>query len=166
MTSSLMYQILDIVKGTTVDGPGLRTSIYFAGCSHHCKGCQNPQSWDPANGYPMSLDELMQVIEEEDFDVTLSGGDPLLEPEKMSLLIKDIKKNGRNIWIYTGYVWEEIVENELLLNAIKEADVLVDGRFIENLRDTDLRFRGSSNQRVIDIPKSLKMGGISLISFD
>ena len=161
-----MYQILDIVKGTTVDGPGLRTSIYFAGCSHHCKGCQNPQSWDPANGYPMSLDELMQVIEEEDFDVTLSGGDPLLEPEKMSLLIKDIKKNGRNIWIYTGYVWEEIVENELLLNAIKEADVLVDGRFIENLRDTDLRFRGSSNQRVIDIPKSLKMGGISLISFD
>ena len=161
-----MYQILDIVKGTTVDGPGLRTSIYFAGCSHHCKGCQNPQSWDPANGYPMSLDELMQVIEEEDFDVTLSGGDPLLEPEKMSLLIKAIKKKGRNIWIYTGYVWEEIMGNELLLNAIKEADVLVDGRFIENLRDTDLRFRGSSNQRVIDIPKSLKTGGISLISFD
>ncbi len=75
-------RILDIVRGTTVDGPGFRTSIYFAGCGHHCPGCHNPQSWDFAGGSEMSLGQLTDIITEEDFDVTLTGGDPLYQHEK------------------------------------------------------------------------------------
>ena len=150
-----MYRILDIIKGTTVDGPGFRTSIYFAGCNHHCKGCHNPQSWDPEEGKEFSLEEILRIVEEEDFDVTLSGGDPLFYPENIAMLIKALKNNRRNVWIYTGYTWEEILNSSVLLAAIKDADVVVDGRYMEELRDTDLQFRGSSNQRIIDIRKSL-----------
>lgn len=157
------YKILKIIRGTTVDGPGFRTSIYLSGCDHKCPGCHNPQSWNPDNGENMSLSNIMKVVEEEDFDVTLTGGDPLYQPENLSKLIKALKKNRRNIWIYTGYTWEEIISDINLLQAITEADVLVDGPFIERLRNIDLPFRGSSNQRIIDIQKSLESGKISII---
>ena len=153
-----VYRILDIIKGTTVDGPGFRTSIYFAGCNHHCKGCHNPQSWDPEEGKEFSLEEILRIVEEEDFDVTLSGGDPLFYPENIAMLIKALKNHRRNVWIYTGYTWEEIMSSPELYNSIKEADVLVDGRYEQESRNPDLPFRGSSNQKIIDIPKSLASG--------
>lgn len=159
-----MYRVLDIIKGTTVDGPGLRTSIYLAGCSHRCIGCHNPQSWNPEEGNLMSLEEIMRIVEEEDFDVSLSGGDPLFDPKSLSELIKALKNNRRNIWIYTGYTWEEIISDHYLLSAIKEADVLVDGPFIEEKKDLDIPFRGSSNQRIIDIQKSLSSNAIIVLS--
>ena len=151
----MTFRILDIIKGTTVDGPGFRTSIYFAGCPHHCEGCHNPQSWDPDGGIEMSTEEIMEIVEDEDFDVTLTGGDPLLHPSEISSLIKALKENRRNVWIYTGYKWEDIIKSEMLLDSVKEADVLVDGEFIESLKNIDLPFRGSSNQRLIDVQKSL-----------
>ena len=151
----MTYNVLDIIKGTTVDGPGFRTSIYLSGCSHHCPGCHNPQSWSLENGHEMSLEEILRIVEEEDFNVTLSGGDPLYNPESLKVLIEKLKENRRNVWVYTGYTWEEILKSSSLLNAVKEADVLVDGRFIDNFRDPDLPFRGSSNQRIIDIKQSL-----------
>ena len=157
-----MYRVLEIVKGTTVDGPGFRTSIYLAGCNHHCHQCHNPQSWDPSSGSLMSLEEIMSIVNEEDFDVTLSGGDPLFNPASLKILINEIKKNRRNIWIYTGYTWEEIVESHLLLSSIMEADILVDGRYIEELKDPDLYFRVSSNQRIIDIKASISSGKLTL----
>ena len=150
-----MYHVLDIIRGTTVDGPGFRTSIYLAGCDHRCVGCHNPQSWDPSGGVIMTLEEIMEVVEEEDFDVTLTGGDPLHDPEALKALVKALKINGRNIWIYTGFTWEEIAGNETLLSAVKEADVIVDGLYVESLRDPDLPFRGSSNQRIIDVHEQL-----------
>ena len=157
-----MFRVLDIIKGTTVDGPGFRTSIYLAGCHHNCVGCHNPQSRDPEGGVPMSLKEIMEVVSEEDFNVTLSGGDPLYNPVSLQILVKAIKENRRNLWIYTGYTWEEIIKNQLFLKAVKEADVIVDGPFMEELKDSDLLFRGSSNQRIIDIKKSLEAGSIVL----
>ena len=160
------YRILDIVKGTTVDGPGFRTSIYLSGCSHHCQGCHNPQSWDPENGTLMSLSEIMKIVEDEDFDVTISGGDPLYNPHMLKVLVESLKNNRRNVWIYTGFTWEEIISSNDLLVAVKEADVLVDGRYIDNLRDIDLAFRGSSNQRIIDIQKSILMGEMILYQKD
>lgn len=86
------FRVLDIRRGTTVDGPGFRTSVYFAGCTHSCKGCHNPGSWDFGGGVEMTLEDLMSVIEEEDFDVTFSGGDPLMHPESIYVLSKAIKE--------------------------------------------------------------------------
>lgn len=156
------YNVLKIIRGTTVDGPGFRTSIYLAGCNHNCEGCHNPQSHDPNAGKLMTLNEILGIVEEEDFNVTLTGGDPLYNPEKLIPLLKRLKENRRNIWIYTGYTWEEIIISPPLLNCIKYADVVVDGPFVKELRNTDLRFRGSSNQRLIDIVKSLKSEEIIL----
>lgn len=138
-----------------MDGPGFRTSIYFAGCSHECPGCHNPASWDFSAGTPYSLDEILEIVEEEDFDVTLSGGDPLYHPEFTSLLIDAVNRMKHNVWVYTGFTWEEIIESERLLNAVKGAQVVVDSPFKIELRDPDLLFRGSSNQRLIDVGKSL-----------
>ena len=159
-----MYRVLKIIRGTTVDGPGIRTSIYFAGCNHYCHGCHNPESWNPEGGKEYSLEEIMEIVKEEDFDATLSGGDPLFHPNEIAVLIKALKKDRRNVWVYTGYTWEEIFESSILLTSIKDADVLVDGKFVENLRDIDLPFRGSSNQRIIDIQKSLYSNKIILYS--
>lgn len=157
-----IYNVLRIIRGTTVDGPGLRTSIYLAGCSHHCTGCQNPQSWDENNGVHMSLDEILRIVEEEDFNVTLSGGDPLNNPLLAKKLIKALKNNRRNVWVYTGYTWENIIANPVLFDAIRNADILVDGPFIEALKDLDLPFRGSSNQRLIDIQASIASNSVVL----
>lgn len=148
-------QVLDIMPGTTVDGPGLRTSIYVAGCRHMCKGCHNPQSWDFNSGIPMTVDEIMERITEEDFNVTLTGGDPLWQASKILPLVKSIKEKGYTLWCYTGFTWEEILKSTELSKILPWIDVIVDGRFIEELRDTRLRFRGSSNQRIIDVQASL-----------
>lgn len=154
-SQTYLFPILNIFRGTTVDGPGLRTSIYIAGCAHHCKGCHNPQSWDISNGVLMSLDEIMSIVIEENFNVTITGGDPLFNPQALSILTRALKNNRRNIWIYTGYTFEEILQSPVLLQSIKDADVLVDGKYIENLRNPDSPFRGSSNQRIINISASI-----------
>lgn len=150
--------ILDIVEDTTVDGPGLRTSVYSAGCSHRCPGCHNPQSWDICNGKKMSLNEILSVIKSNDFDnVTFSGGDPFFQPEAFTELARRIKEEtSKNIWCYTGYLYEEIVASARLSLLLPYIDVLVDGRFVETQKDTSLFFRGSRNQRLIDVPVSLR----------
>ena len=160
----MIFQVLDIIKGTTVDGPGFRTAIYLAGCSHRCPGCHNPQSWEESNGRPMSIEEIMGIVEEEDFDVTLSGGDPLYNPIGIKKLTEAIKNNRRNLWIYTGYSWEQIIESPQLFEAVKDCDVLVDGEFVESLKNPDLPFRGSSNQRIINVQESIKQGKIILVN--
>ena len=147
--------VLSIIRGTTVDGPGFRTSIYLAGCNHHCPGCHNPGSWDFKGGTPMSIDEIMAIVREEDFDVTLSGGDPLCSPEATLSLVKALKADNRNIWLFSGYTWEEIITNPRLKEIAANVDVIVDGPFIEALKDPDLLFRGSSNQRLILTTPSL-----------
>lgn len=156
--------IMRIIRGTTVDGPGFRTSIYFAGCRHKCEGCHNPDSWDFNAGEPMTLDQIRKVIEEEDFDVTLSGGDPLYHPDWVKAISKITHDLNHTVWIYTGYTWEEISDNHYLLDAVSSCDVVVDSPFILELRDTDLLFKGSSNQRIIDIQRSLKERDIVLWS--
>lgn len=145
----MTIRILDIIRGTTVDGPGFRTSIYMAGCRHHCSGCHNPQSWDFGAGTEIDIDEVMNVVREEDFDVTLSGGDPLYQPEAVRELIRCCVEAGHGVWIYTGFTYEQILANPVLSRAIEGAEAIVDGPFIQELHDPDLLFRGSSNQRII-----------------
>lgn len=156
--------ILDIVRGTTVDGPGFRTSVYGSGCTHRCKACHNPQSWDAKSGTAHSVESILNIIKQEEFfGVTFSGGDPLMQIDGFTELAKRIKaETKKNIWCYTGYVFESIVHSERLSKILPHIDVLVDGRYMEALHDSDLLFRGSSNQRIIDVQKSLTAGKLVL----
>lgn len=152
----LTIQLLDIIHDTTVDGPGFRTSIYCAGCQHHCPECHNPQSWDANAGHPMTLSALMQEIVSDPFaNVTFSGGDPMFQANAFAELARRIKsETKKTIWCYTGYTWEALQHNDEAMQLLQYVDVLVDGRFVPSLRDEDLLFRGSSNQRLIDVQKS------------
>ena len=153
------------MEDTTVDGPGFRTSVYSSGCPHHCPGCHNPQSWSISNGHPVDIEDILQVILDDPFaDVTFSGGDPMFQPEGFTELAKAIRqRSNKNIWCYTGYLFEDLLRNPAQKALLEQIDILVDGRFIEALRDEELRFRGSSNQRIIDVPRSLKEGSIVLL---
>lgn len=147
-------RVLDIVPGTSVDGPGLRTSIYFAGCSHACPQCHNPQSWDAEGGREMTAGDVMQIVEENGFDVTFSGGDPLFQASAILPLAMELRKRGYGIWCYTGYCYEAIASDPVIARLLECCDVLVDGPFLVDQRDVGLLFRGSRNQRMIDLHKS------------
>lgn len=150
-------RVLDIVEGTSVDGPGLRTAVYFAGCSHCCEGCHNPQSWDFSGGRIMSVDEILAVIEENGFNVTFTGGDPMYRSRALVPLAKELVDRGYTIWCYTGFRYEDMMASESAESyraLLQYVEVLVDGPFVNSLRDIGLRFRGSSNQRMIDIRRS------------
>lgn len=144
-------RILDIIDGTIVDGPGLRTSIYFAGCAHQCPGCHNRQSWPFDAGREVSVDELMAHVEENGFNVTLTGGDPLYQIDEILPLCKRLRDAGYTIWCYTGFTLEEIQASPSLSRILGAVDALVEGPYVEALRDLSLRFRGSSNQRIIHL---------------
>lgn len=149
----MTLNVLQIVPGTSVDGPGLRTSIYLAGCTHRCPGCHNPTSWDFNAGTIYDVDELADIVISHEFNVTLTGGDPLQTPDTEALLhlIKRLKSAGLSIWLYTGYTLEEAQRISKLRPILAEIETLVDGPFIEDLRDPSLPFRGSSNQRILKI---------------
>ena len=133
------------------DGPGLRTAIYCAGCLHHCKGCHNPQSWDMAGGEERSVESLLEEIKSDSIsDVTFSGGDPFYQAEAFTELARRIKEEtSKTIWCWTGFTLEEIQADPMMSRMLEYLDVLVDGPFILEQRDTDLLFRGSPNQRII-----------------
>ena len=155
-----MISVLDIVEDTTVDGPGFRTAIYAAGCPNGCPGCHNPESWDIRRGRRMTTEEILSKVLADDFaDVTFSGGDPMFQVEGFTELAQAIKQSSRkNIWCYTGYTFEQLLNNPRKVELLHYIDVLVDGRFRMDLRDESLRFRGSSNQRIIDVQASLEQG--------
>lgn len=144
-------KILDVLEETMADGPGLRTSIYCAGCPHHCPGCHNPQSWDINNGHDVSVEDLLEVIKADEFcNVTFSGGDPLYQVDAFTELARRIKEETtKTIWCYTGFTYEQILGDSRLSQILPYLDVLVDGPFIQAQRDTELLFRGSANQRII-----------------
>ena len=149
-------RILDIKYGTAVDGVGLRTSLYCAGCNNRCAGCHNPQSWDENGGQATPVEELYRLIVEADMNVTFTGGDPMLHPEGFIELAALIKKNtSKTIWCYTGYRFEDLLQHSVRRKLVELCDVIVDGRYIEAERDLSLRFRGSRNQRIIDVQNSL-----------
>ena len=145
-----MLRYLRIIQDTAADGPGLRTSVYLAGCSHHCPGCHNPQSWNFMGGIGIEVKDLVKKIEAiGNRKVTITGGDPFDRSPELLDLLESLKQKGFNIWVYTGYVLEELQQGgsieKLCLDYI---DGLVDGPFIQELRDPNLKFRGSSNQKI------------------
>lgn len=152
-------RILDIVEDTMVDGPGFRTSIYCAGCRHACPGCHNPQSWDFSHGREMTVRDIMKVIVADPYaNVTFSGGDPMYQAAGFAELARAIHSyTNKDIWCYSGFTFESLIHQDQR-ELLEEIDVLVDGPFIQKLRDEDLLFRGSSNQRIIDVQQSLYTG--------
>ena len=144
-------RVLDIIEQTMADGPGFRTAIYCAGCLQHCKGCHNPQSWDMNGGKWMRVDDLFDLIVADSMsDVTFSGGDPFYQVDAFTALAKRIKEEtDKTIWCWTGFTIEEIQADPHLAQMLPYLDVLVDGPFILEQRDTQLLFRGSPNQRII-----------------
>lgn len=150
----MSLRVLDIIEGTSVDGVGLRTSIYFAGCTHRCPGCHNPQSWDADGGREMEVAEIMDIVIENDYNVTFSGGDPFFQSEALIPLAQAIRRHGYGIWCYTGYTYEAICADSRLAQLLPYIDVLVDGPFINGRRDINLLFRGSDNQRLVDVAAS------------
>ena len=142
-------RVLKIIPGTIVDGPGIRTSIYFAGCKHFCQGCHNPGSWNMNGGKEMSVQEILQIICENNFNITLTGGDPLFQ-DVFSLidLLKNIKQYNYNVWLYTGFTFQQIMNNDDFKNIINYVDAIVDNKFDITKKDDSLKFRGSSNQNI------------------
>lgn len=159
-----MLSILDIIEDTTVDGPGFRTAVYAAGCPNRCPGCHNPESWDIRNGRFLSTEDILEKILADEFaNVTFSGGDPMFQPEGFTELARAIKaKSRKTIWCYTGYVYEALCQRPAQAALLPYLDVLVDGPFEQASRDETLLFRGSRNQRLIDVPASLRTGKVVL----
>ncbi|MDM5189137.1 anaerobic ribonucleoside-triphosphate reductase activating protein [Bacillus sp. DX4.1] len=145
-------RVMNIIHDSVVDGEGLRTVVFFAGCPHHCFGCHNPKSWNLCNGTEMSAEEIIKEIATNSLtDVTFSGGDPFFQAAEVKEVAKAVKGLKKNLWIYTGYTLEEIQnsQNNDMTELLHYGDVLVDGKFELEKRDLTLPFRGSSNQRII-----------------
>lgn len=162
LKKTIMISVLSIIEDTMVDGPGFRTSIYCAGCQHQCPGCHNPQSWDFEGGHAMTTDEIMHIVEADPYaNVTFSGGDPMYQPEGFAELARAIRqRTNKTIWCYTGFTYENLMKNPRQRALVEQLDVLVDGPFVKSERDETLRFRGSRNQRLIDVRQSMAQGRV------
>lgn len=158
-----------IVKESIVDGPGIRYVIFSQGCPHRCKGCQNPQTFDENGGYDEDTEKIMEDIKKNPLisGVTFSGGEPFLQAKSFAKLAKESHKIGLNVMSYTGYIFEDIVnkfdEKPDWKELIENIDILVDGPFDLSKKSLLLKFRGSENQRIIDVKKSLKDSKVTLI---
>jgi len=145
-----------------VDGEGIRIVLWTQGCSHNCEGCHNPQTHSFNEGTLVEVEDIINQIKEFEFQdgITFSGGDPFFQPEACSIIAKYAKENNLNVWCYTGFLFEELVKLSTKNVHIKEfldtIDILIDGPFKIEERDFNVKFRGSRNQRIIDVPSSLK----------
>lgn len=155
-------RISGIIKNSVVNGIGVRDVIFLQGCQHYCKGCHNPQTWNLNGGEEMGVIEIDRLLYSSPNDITLSGGEPLLQYDEIIWLMEYFNKyRKKRFWIYTGFRYEEIPPH-MLEEMSKYVDVLVDGRFEEDKKDLKLQFRGSSNQRLINLPQSVKYGKVIL----
>lgn len=158
-------KIADVLHGSIVDGPGIRSVVFFQGCPHRCRGCHNPDTWNANKGVEVSTAELLTELNSNAYvgrAVTLSGGDPFFQAAELFNFVSALKHSGYHVCIYTGYLWEDIATTSLMRKSLQYVDLLIDGPFIIEQKSLDLRFRGSRNQRIIDVQASLSAGQLIL----
>ncbi|WP_257937877.1 anaerobic ribonucleoside-triphosphate reductase activating protein [Campylobacter lari] len=162
--NTIFLRLAGVVKESIVDGYGLRYVIFTQGCPHHCRGCHNPQTHDFNKGYLQDLASLYNDICKNPLlqGVTFSGGEPFMQAKNLSILTKHIKALGLDLTIYTGFTYEELVQEKSMKELLVLADILIDGKFILEQKDLSLKFKGSKNQRIIDVVKSLEQGKVIL----
>ena len=153
-------RIAGTIPESIVDGPGIRYVLFTQGCPHGCPGCHNPQTHDFAGGREVQVSDLLTDILKRPYvkAVTLSGGEPFCQPAPLARLAAALREKGFHLMCYSGYTFEELLQMESARPLLEQLDLLVDGRFVENRKNIDLRFRGSDNQRVLDVPASLAAG--------
>ena len=159
-----MLKLAGLVEDSIVDGPGIRLTVFCQGCPHHCPGCHNPESWPFEGGSEMTAEEIVQIAQKNPLcrGVTFSGGEPFCQAKELAELAKRLRAAGYEVASYSGYTFEELMDGSVpdAEELLKQIDILVDGRFILAQRTLELRFRGSRNQRVIDVPASLAEGQV------
>lgn len=160
----MVLRLAGIVKESVVDGPGIRMVIFVQGCPHHCPGCHNPDSHNPEGGYETTTEEIIADLPDGKLvcGLTLSGGEPFAQASALITIAAAAKLRGLSIVVYTGYCFEELLQMSVrmpeVMELLKLTDMLVDGPFEQERRDLSLAFRGSANQRLLDVPLSLKAG--------
>lgn len=157
----MRFRLAGVVNDSIVDGPGLRLAVFAQGCPHHCPECHNPQSHDFNGGEWGDTAEILRIAEDNCLldGITLTGGEPFCQPEACAELARGAHELGLNVWVYTGYLFENLLNGtDAQRELLKNADVLVDGPFLIAQKSMDARFRGSKNQRLIDVQKSLNAG--------
>lgn len=163
-----ILSIAGIQNDSVVDGPGFRLTVFTQGCPHKCPGCHNPQTHPFEGGSDMDTDEIFEMIKQNPLlrGVTLSGGEPFCQPEPLAQLAKQVHGIGKDVVCFTGYTLEQLLEkdNPFVKELLEQIDILIDGPYIEQQRNLSLLFRGSENQRLIDLPETLKSGSIKLWS--
>lgn len=161
---AVLIRLAGLVPESIVDGPGLRFAIFVQGCPHHCEGCHNPETHDFQAGRVADVDRIFEKIQQYPLihGVTFSGGEPFCQPQPLAYLAERLKEKGYHLMCYSGYTFEELLgraasdrDTERLLQCL---DILVDGRFELPQRSLELKFRGSKNQRILDVPKSIAEG--------
>lgn len=157
-------RIAGLVAESIVDGPGFRYAVFTQGCPHFCKGCHNPHTHDPKGGYEVDIELILKEIDRNPLldGITLTGGEPLLQAEKLVPLVEQVKARGLSVVIYSGYTYEEIMQNEMFRNLVLKCNILIDSKFELDKRSLDLLYMGSTNQRIIDIPKSIETGTLHI----
>lgn len=154
-----------LLTDSIVDGEGLRAVLWTQGCSHNCKGCHNPETHDFNKGKEVDTEEVKNLIKALTLQdgITLSGGDPFFQKEACTEIAKYAKSLGLNVWAYTGFLFEDLIKIEGMKELLKNIDVLIDGKFELENKSLNIKFRGSTNQRIINVPKSLKDGKVHQI---
>jgi len=162
----MKFRIYGTAQDSIVDGPGIRYTLFVQGCPHHCPGCHNPESHDFNGGREVTTEEIIAQIRSNPLldGLTLSGGEPMCSPEACTEIAEAAKAAGLNVWCYTGFKWEYLIvdRDPARMALLRTVDVLVDGPFLQEERSLELLYRGSRNQRIIDVVKSMQEDRVML----
>ena len=156
-----MLDLSGIVSDSIVDGPGIRTTVFSQGCPHHCPGCHNPETWEFGCGTKIPVEAVVEIVQSNPLcrGVTFSGGEPFAQAEGFARLAKLLKEQGYEVASYSGYTFEELLEgSEDQKDLLEVIDILIDGPFLQEQKSLEIAFRGSRNQRILDVKKSLAEG--------
>ncbi|MGE5422759.1 MAG: anaerobic ribonucleoside-triphosphate reductase activating protein [Ignavibacteriales bacterium] len=167
----MKIRVCGFTKESVVDGPGIRAVVFAQGCPHRCVGCHNPDTWDSEDGFDLEIDDILFQIASNPLlrGLTLTGGEPFAQSEGFAELAARVKSSGLDVVTYSGYTYEELMEkgrqDVSVMKILENTDILIDGPYMEELKDLSLAYRGSRNQRIIDINSSFQTGKVVQLEY-